>query len=43
MKFSQWLAILNCYIGQEKSQLDFISDIVEIIDKYQDEQTERGS
>ena len=24
MKFSQFLAILNCYIGQEKSQLDFM-------------------
>jgi len=24
MKFSQLLAILNCYIGQEKSQLDFM-------------------
>ncbi len=24
MKFSQFLTILNCYIGQEKSQLDFM-------------------
>lgn len=24
MKFSQFLVILNCYIGQEKSQLDFM-------------------